>query len=384
MRSILARIVLFANTTWYLYNFRSSLARALRARGDEVVLLSPADRYAAALREEDLRWEAFEFDRRGLNPVIEASVIVRLIARYRGLQPDLVHHFTVKPVLYGSLAAILAGRPAVVNSIPGMGYLALARDLKSRMLRLVTRALYRGFLPRGRTKVIFQNTSDRDRFLEAGLVLQASTVVIPGSGVDLHRFRVTPEPEGEPVVLMASRMLWDKGAGELVEASRMLRSRGLKARVILAGQPDAGNPNSISNGQLRDWHAEGFVEWLGHQDNMPELYARAHLVVLPTSYGEGLPRSLVEAAACGRAIVASDVPGCREAVADGISGILVKPHDTEGLANAIEGLLRDPARRASMGRRGRERAEREFSDEQIVSQTLAVYDELLPRRSHDV
>jgi glycosyltransferase involved in cell wall biosynthesis len=378
----LARIVLFANTTWYLFNFRLSLANALRARGNEVVLISPADRYGAALRQDGLRWEAFEFDRRGLNPVIEASVVVRLIARYRGLRPDLVHHFTVKPVLYGSLAAFLAGRPAVVNSITGMGYLAAARDLKTRMLRLITRALYRGFLPRRRSKVIFQNQSDRDRFLEAGLVPQASTVVIPGSGVDLHRFRLTPEPEGEPVVLMASRMIWDKGAGDLVEASRMLRSRGVKARVILAGQPDAGNPGSISEGQLRDWHAEGFVEWLGHQDDMPELYARAHLVVLPTSYGEGLPRSLVEAAACGRAIVASDVPGCREAVADGISGILVKPHDAEGLANAIEALLRDPARRAAMGRKGRERAETEFSDEQIVSQTLAVYDELLSRRSH--
>jgi glycosyltransferase involved in cell wall biosynthesis len=383
MRVTLARIVLFANTTWYLYNFRISLARALRARGDEVVLLSPEDRYAAALRDEGLGWEAFEFDRRGLNPVIEASVIVRLIARYRGLRPDLVHHFTLKPVLYGSLAALLAGRPAVVNSITGMGYLALARGLQGRTLQLITRALYRGFLPRRSSKVIFQNQSDLDRFLEAGLVPKASAVVIAGSGVDLGRFRVTPEPEGEPVVLMASRMLWDKGASELVEASRLLRSRGFEAKVILAGQPDTGNPNTISEEQLREWDAEGFVEWLGHQDSMPELYARAHVVVLPTSYGEGLPRSLVEAAACGRAIVASDVPGCREAVADGVNGILVRPHDPEGLADAIEALLRDPARRAAMGRKGRERAEREFSDEQIVSKTLEVYDELLPRRSRE-
>jgi glycosyltransferase involved in cell wall biosynthesis len=292
-----------------------------------------------------------------------------------------VHHFTVKPVLYGSVAALVGGRPAVVNSITGMGYIALARGLRGEVLRLITRVLYRGFLPRRSSRVIFQNRSDRDHFLAARLVPEASVVVIPGSGVDIRRFHVTPEPAGEPVVLMASRMLWDKGVGELVEASRLLRARGLKPRIVLAGRPDAGNPRTISQEQLRQWGADEGVEWVGHREDMPDLYARAQVVVLP-SYGEGLPKSLVEAAACGRAIIATDVPGCREAVDDGVNGLLVKSRDPVSLADAIQALLQDPDRRAAMGRRGRERAEREFSDEQIVGQTLAVYDELLSRRSH--
>jgi glycosyltransferase involved in cell wall biosynthesis len=262
-----------------------------------------------------------------------------------------------------------------------MGYIALARGLRGEVLRLITRVLYRGFLPRRSSRVIFQNRSDRDHFLAARLVPEASVVVIPGSGVDIRRFHVTPEPAGEPVVLMASRMLWDKGVGELVEASRLLRARGLKPRIVLAGRPDAGNPRTISQEQLRQWGADEGVEWVGHREDMPDLYARAQVVVLP-SYGEGLPKSLVEAAACGRAIIATDVPGCREAVDDGVNGLLVKSRDPVSLADAIQALLQDPDRRAAMGRRGRERAEREFSDEQIVGQTLAVYDELLSRRSH--
>lgn len=377
----MARIVLFANTAWYLYNFRLSLAKALRARGDLVTLLSPHDEYAARLEEEGFSWLGIEFDRSGLNPILEIALVGKLVGRYHSLEPDLVHHFTVKPVLYGSVAALVGGRPAVVNSITGMGYIALARGLRGEVLRLITRVLYRGFLPRRSSRVIFQNRSDRDHFLAARLVPEASVVVIPGSGVDIRRFHVTPEPAGEPVVLMASRMLWDKGVGELVEASRLLRARGLKPRIVLAGRPDAGNPRTISQEQLRQWGADEGVEWVGHREDMPDLYARAQVVVLP-SYGEGLPKSLVEAAACGRAIIATDVPGCREAVDDGVNGLLVKSRDPVSLADAIQALLQDPDRRAAMGRRGRERAEREFSDEQIVGQTLAVYDELLSRRSH--
>jgi glycosyltransferase involved in cell wall biosynthesis len=375
----LARVVLFANTAWYLFNFRLSLAAALRARGDEVVLLSPHDRYVPRLEERGFRWEGFEFDRRGLNPVFESGVVVRLISCYRRLKPDLVHHFTVKPVLYGSFASKFGGRPAVVNAVTGMGYVALARGLRGRALRFITRALYRGLMPRRRSRMIFQNRDDLDHFVSAGLVASASAVVIPGSGVDLARFQPSPEPDGEPVVLMASRMLWDKGVGDLAEASRRLRTRGHRARILLAGEPDPGNPNAVSADQLREWEKAGLVEWLGHRDDMPALLAQAHLVALPTSYGEGLPRSLVEAAASGRAVIAGDMPGCREVVTHGVTGLLVKPRDPEGLADAIEALIRDPARRAAMGRKGRERAEREFSDERIVQQTLEVYDALLPR-----
>ena len=379
----MSRIVLFANTTWYLYNFRSALARAIREAGHEVVFVSPYDEYAKRLQERGERWVPFELSRRGLNPIVESATILRCAGLYRALRPDLVHHFTIKPVLYGSFAARLARVPFVVNSVTGLGYAFVAPGWRGRTLRALARTLYRLALGGRRTRVIFENQTDLDAFVRLGLVSSDRAVVVPGTGVDLDEFQPTEEPKGEPVVLMASRMLWDKGVGDLVEAARILKGREVRARVVLVGAPDPGNPSSIPEGQLREWTASGMVDWRGRMEGMPQVYSGCQVAVLP-SYREGLPRNLVEAAASGRPIVATDVPGCRDVVQHGVNGLLVPPHDPGALAEALERLLLDPEARRRMGTQGREMAEKVFSDEVVIRGTLAVYDSLLneqpPRR----
>jgi glycosyltransferase involved in cell wall biosynthesis len=361
------KIILFANTDWYLYNFRLPLAKALRARGADVTLLSPPGEYAARLQAEGFRWLAFPLNRKGMNPLAELVTILRLRRLYRRERPDLVHHFTVKPVLYGSLAARLAGIPAVVNSITGLGYLFLGGGTRRRLLRTLARMLYRVSL--GGTRVIFQNEDDRRAFLDLRLVRPEQADLVPGSGVDVTRFVPAPEPAGTPVVLLAARLLWDKGVGEFVEAARRLTVR---ARFVLAGDPDADNPAAVPPEQLRAWQEEGVVEWQGWQDDMPAVLAGASVFCLP-SYREGLSKTLAEAAACGRAIVTTDVPGCRDVVAHGVNGLLVPPRNADALAEAIAALLADPSLRRKMGAAGRRIAEEHFSIEHVVGATLAVY-----------
>ncbi len=372
----MSRVVLVANTTWFLYNFRSALARAIQARGDEVILAGPTDEYAPRLRDLGLPWEPLEMSRRGLNLVTEIEALRRWARLYRRLRPDLVHHFTIKPVIYGSIAARSARVRCVVNSVEGLGYLFVSRDRQARLLRLLVRPLYRMALGGRNTRPVFLNVEDRDRFARMGLVSASRASVIPGAGVDPVRFQPRPEPGGPPVALFAARMLWDKGVGDLVEAARILKARGVEGRVVLVGSPDPGNPASIPESELQAWNRQGVVEWLGRREDMPELLAQAHVVVLP-SYGEGFPRTLLEGAAASRALVAANTPGCREIVIDGITGFLVPPGRPEALADQIETLWRNPELRRKMGEQGRELVLARFTEEKVNEAILGIYDELL-------
>jgi len=275
-------------------------------------------------------------------------------------------------VLYGSLAASLTGIHAVVRSITGRGYVFLGEDARARWLRFVVSLIYR-FLSAKAT--IFENFSDLNFFLEKKLVRPSAAYLIEGVGVDVNYYVPVPEPEGTPVVLLASRLLWDKGVGTLVEAARLLRSR-LDVRVVLAGKPDEGNPSSIPLDVLQGWEREGVVEWWGWQEDMRATYAACWVVTLP-SLGEGLPTTLLEAAACGRPLVATDVPGCREVVENGVNGLLVPPANPMALAEALERLLRDPVLRQQMGTAARRRVEERFSDAIINARTLEVYESVL-------
>jgi len=375
-----SRFVLVANTTWFLYNFRAALARAIQARGDEAVLAGPTDEYAARVREQGLPWEPLEMSRRGLNLFSELHTLWCWIRLYRRLRPDLVHHFTIKPVIYGSIAARMAGVRCIVNSVEGLGYLFVSRDWQARLLRILARPLYRLALGGRSTRPVFLNAEDRDRFAAMGLVSPSRAAVVRGAGVDPVRFRPLPEPAGPPVALFAARMLWDKGVGDLVEAARILKARQVEGRVVLAGSPDPGNPASIPESQLEAWDREGVVEWLGRREDMPELLAKAHVVVLP-SYGEGFPRSLLEGAAAGRALIAADTAGCREIVIDGITGTLVPPARPEALADEIEALWRNPELRRKMGEQGRELVLSRFTEEKVNESILELYDELLRRET---
>jgi len=367
------KIILFANTDWYLYNFRLALAQALREQGYQVVLLSPDGPYASRLKKLGFHWVCFPFARRGLNPIVEGLTILRLVQLYRREAPDIVHHFTVKCVLYGSLASRLASIHATVNTVTGLGYIFTEGRGLRRGLRGLVKLFYRIVLRR--TYVIFQNPDDQAIFLQNGLVDAGCVALIRGSGVDILRFSPRPEEEGLPVVILPARLLWDKGVAEFVQAAHLLRAEGIQARFALVGDSDSENPSSVPLAQIQEWEREAVIEWWGWVEDMAEAYAKAHIVCLP-SYREGLPKTLIEAAACSRPIVASDVPGCREVVRHGTNGLLVPSHDPFALADAVRLLVKNPSLRQKMGTRGRDIAVKEFSTAQIISQTLAVYQSL--------
>ena len=365
------KILLYANTDWFLYNFRLATAEAMSARGDEVVLVTPPGRYSLKLQEAGFRWVEFRMERRGANPFVEAGTISHLARLYRAEKPDLVHHFTIKCVLYGSLAARISGIRTTVNSLTGLGYVFTGRRFLIRVaIGLAYRLILRG------TATIFENPADRDLFLERGWVNPGSSTVILGAGVDLERFQAAPEPPGQPVVIFPARMLWDKGAGEFVAAARALRAQGSRARFVLVGESDPGNPTGVPLSTLEGWQKEGVVEWWGWREDMEQVLASAHIVCLP-SYREGLPRTLVEAAAVGRPIVTTDVPGCRDVVTEGVNGLLVPPGQAVPLAAALRKLLDDPLMRGRMGAGGRRVAEEKFGAEHIAGQTLAFYQRIL-------
>jgi glycosyltransferase involved in cell wall biosynthesis len=364
------KVILFANTDWYLYNFRRDLAQALRKRGDEVVLLSPGGEYASRLQVLGFHWIEFPLSRRGMNPMVELSSLTRLVRLFGREKPDLVQNFTIKCVLYGTLAARLAGIKAVVNSITGLGYVFLPGGPLKQVMRFIVRTWYRLVLRR--SQVIFENEDDQQAFLHYGFIRPADGHLIPGVGVDMQRFSPTPFPVGQPVVLLAARLLWDKGIGEYVEAVRQLRSTGVPARFALAGRTDPGNPASIPDAQIQKWADEGLVEWWGWTEDMAATLHKASIVCLP-SYREGLPTVLVEAVACGRPVVASDVPGCRLVVQDGVNGLLVRERDAAALADALRKLVGDFRLCSEMGIAGRRLVEGKYSSEKILAEIETVF-----------
>ena len=369
------KVILFANTDWYLYNFRRELALALRARGEQVVLLSPGGEYAGRLQSLGFRWEEFPLERTGMNPVRELDTIRRLAAIYRRERPDLVHHFTVKSVLYGTLAARLAGVRAVVNSITGLGYLFLPGGAFKRVLKAFVRVWYRGLM-RG-TQVIFENDDDRQTFITQGFIHPQDGHLIPGVGVDTQRLVPSPLPPGKPLVLLAARLLWDKGVGEFVEAARQLQAEGLQARFALAGRTDAGNPASIPEDQIEAWQQAGVIEWWGWLEDVSAAFQQASIICLPSYYREGLPTVLMEAAACGRPVVTTDWPGCRDALTDQVSGLLVPVRDPAALASALRTLILDRSMCRTMGAAGRLLAEERFASVKILKRIIEVYEAAL-------
>ncbi len=373
------KLLLFANTDWYLFNFRRSLASALRDAGHEVLLLSPPGPHVEQLRALGLEWREAPMDRRSLNPLREAALLLWIYRLLRAERPDVIHSFTIKCVVYGALAGRLAG-VSRVNAVAGMGHVFTSDSLKARLLRPLVRFLMRAALGGGSARLVLQNPDDINLFLRAGLASQARVRLIPGSGVNSARFRppATPSGPGEPpLVLVASRLLWDKGIREFVDAARALKAQGRNVRFALAGTPDPGNPTAVPEETLIAWRDSGVVEWLGYVADMPALFARTDIVVLP-SYREGLPKGLIEAAACARPLVATDVPGCRDVITHGVDGLLVPAGKSEPLARAIAQLLDDPALARRLGEAARAKALAEFDERKIIDATLAVYREVAP------
>jgi glycosyltransferase involved in cell wall biosynthesis len=310
--------------------------------------------------------------RSGRHPVQELTTLVEIYRVLRRERPDILHSVGLKPVLYGATASWLAGVRITVSALAGMGYIFMSGQFRIRLVRRLLAAWLRLALRRRRSWLIVQNDDDAMMMRQGGVVRADQITLVRGSGIDLDHFSPLPEPPGEPVFAMVSRMLTDKGVREAVLAARVLRRAGIAARVWLVGAPDPDNPTSLSPHQLTTWHQEGCIEWLGNQSDVRAIWERAHVCLLP-SYREGLPKALLEAAACGRPMITTDVPGCREVVRDGIEGCLVDPQDWLGLAGAMARLAAQPETRRMMGAAARRRAEDCFGEAQMVEATLALY-----------
>lgn len=356
------KVMIASNTAWSLINFRSGLIRALKEADYDVVAVAPHDDYAAQLPSLGCRFVALPMDNKGTHPLRDLVLLSRFHRLLRRERPAAFLGYTVKPNVYGSLAAHALGIP-VVNNIAGLG----TAFIRETWLTRVVRGLYRLALARSRA-VFFQNREDLQLFVESGMVRSSRASRLPGSGVDTQTFLPAPIPDAEGggcVFLLVARLLWDKGVGEYVEAARKLRARHSSARFQLLGPTAVANRSAISPEQISRWQEEGVIEYLGQTDDVRPHINAAHCVVLP-SYREGVPRSLLEAAAMGRPIVTTDAPGCRDAVEDGVTGFLCQPRNAEDLAEKMQRIITaPPEERSRMGIAGRQKVTREF-DEKIV------------------
>ncbi len=371
------RVAFVVNNAAFFLSHRANLARAVLELGHEVFLFSPESASVPSLTALGMKFVPIEFERSSADPRHEAKTIHSLIRAFRDVAPTLVHCITAKPVVYGGIAAQIARVPAVVHAVSGLGHTFIANSFPARARRVLVRGMYFAALRHRNQRVIFQNVDDR---AEIGQLLdQASVAFIRGSGVDLTQFRPVDRPTSGPLTItMASRLLHEKGVVEYLTAARMVGERVPGIRFLLAGDIDPGNPSSCTRDEILSLTRMGGVEWLGHTSNesMPKLFAESDVVCLP-SYREGLPRVLIEAAACGRPIVTTDAPGCRDVVTHRVEGLLVAPRSTVALAEALLELISDAESRRAMGQRARVRAETEFSLERVTEETMIVYRDLL-------
>jgi glycosyltransferase involved in cell wall biosynthesis len=358
---------------WFFYSHFFERALAARDAGYDVVVLTRERAHGQKIRAAGIRLVPVNFSRRSINPVNEFLCLLRIYLAYRRERPDVLHHVAAKAVFYGSLAALFFRRKlAIVNAPVGMGYVFASHEWLARLLRPCFRLGYQLLLNPRRSRVIFENADDAAYFVKNGVVRAADAAVIRGAGIDVRKFQPVNSPAGSPVVALVGRMLRDKGVCEFVEAAHRLHDAGVTARFVLVGYPDPENPSSIPLEQLRSWHGQKGVEWWGWEEDMIWIWHQVHIACLP-SYREGLPKALLEAAACGLPIVTTDAVGCREVVRNGGNGLLVPIGDARALADALHTLILDADLRRRMGKESRARAEREFCSERVIRETLAVY-----------
>lgn len=369
------RVLFIINDASFFISHRLPLAIAAKEEGYEVHVATPETKVSVKIKEAGLFFHAIPLSRSGKNPLNELKSLIALYSLLRTIKPDLVHLVTIKPIIYGGIIARILNVPAVVAAVSGLGYLFTSSTRSTKFLRSVSIQFYRFALRHDRVKIIFQNLDDQQLFLQNKICSSSQTVIIRGSGVDLLAYNVVPEQTNDLVVVLIARLLKDKGVVEYVTAAKILKSAGIQARFLLIGDADEGNPAFINQSMLTQWQAEGDVELLGFREDIAQLIKEANLVVLP-SYREGLPKILMEAAACGRAVITTDVPGCRDAIEPNRTGLLVPARDVNALALAMKQLLEDSEYRQELGKAGRQLAERAFAIEQIVAAHVQIYNEL--------
>jgi glycosyltransferase involved in cell wall biosynthesis len=376
------KILYVVNIPRFFVSHRLPLALASQAHGYEVHVATADDdpEQVAKIQATGLPFHPLPLSQHGTSLLTEMRTLWALLRLYHTLKPDVVHHVSIKPVLYGGIAARITGIRALVSAMSGLGYVFIGDDRKRRVIRTIVKPLMRFALGGKRTRMIFQNPDDQARFVDLGMISASKSVLIRGSGVDVRQFVATPLPEGMPMVLFAGRLMWQKGLGLFVESARALRGQ---ARFVVVGYTEKTSPDTVPLVQLQAWADEGIIEWWGKRDDMPQVFAQSHLVCLPSFYGEGVPKVLIEAAACARAIVTTDSAGCREIVRHGDNGILVPIHDQEALTQAIHALISNRDELMRMGQRGQAIVHADFSLDTVVKATLGVYGGLLHDKRGD-
>lgn len=376
MKSRPLKLLYFLTIDWFFCSHFIERAVAAQKAGYEVVVVTGINKHRSIIEAAGLRLIPLSIDRRSLNPFAALGTLSQLIKIFRAESPDLLHQVALKPILLGSLAARLTGIKCIVNAVVGGGYVFTSSSLSMRAIRPLVKLALRFLLNPPSSRVVFENRDDMSAFIKEGLIRADSAVLIKGAGVDVDLYTPKTRPSVPPLIVMPARLLWDKGVGEFVQAARLLRERGIEARFALVGDIDPGNRASIDAATLNQWKTEGIVELWGFRQDMPEVLNQAEIVCLP-SYREGLPKALLEAMAASLPCVTTDVPGCREAVQDGLNGLLVPPRDPPALAHALARLIQDPDLGRQMGQQGKARVLADFSSSIICRQTVQVYEDLL-------
>jgi glycosyltransferase involved in cell wall biosynthesis len=376
------KLIFLVTEDWYFWAHRLPQARAARDAGFAVSVATRVDAHGDLIRGEGFGLHALSWRRGSINPLGALSSVLEIARLYRRERPSIVHHVSQKPILLGSIAARMAGVTRIVNALTGLGFLFVASTLKARAVRAVLLPILRNIAARPQVRFLVENPDDGATLRRLGIVPDHRIVLIRGSGVDVGHYRPLPEPPGPVVIGCAARMLRIKGVEEVVAAFRTLRVGGSDARLLLAGAPDLENPAAISEAELRVWAAEPGVEWLGHVTDVRHVWARAHIAVLASRGGEGIPMTLMEAAACARPLVGTDVPGCREIVVQEETGLLAPPNDPEALAGVLSRLVDDADLRRRCAAGARERVVGGLDAGTVGRETVAVYRSLLMSRPH--
>jgi glycosyltransferase involved in cell wall biosynthesis len=366
-----AKLAYVVTEDWYFWSHRLPSARAAQAMGYKVVLITRVHSFGERIRAADIDVFNWPVKRGSMNVWSEFRSFVALFLLLRAIRPDMVHNIALKPVIYGTIAATLSGVPAVVNSITGFGFLFASNKIIASLTGRVMLVALRRLARMRRVLTICQKKDDADLIFPTG-ASESQLRIIKGSGVDIGKFSPSPEPDGPPVAAFVGRMLWEKGVGELVAAAALLVKRGAIVRIVLVGPIDDQNPGAISEETVVGWQREGLVEWRGSQDDIVEVWRRSHIAVLP-SYREGLPKALLEAAACGRPVITTDVPGCREVVEHERTGLLVPARDADAIADALQRLASSAELRVAIGAAGRRKVAAEFSDATVIEQISSAY-----------
>ena len=375
MNGCVPKLLFFVTVDWFFCSHFLQRAVAAKEAGYDVVLISKFERHRDFVEAAGIRTIPVELERRSLNPLAALRAMVAVAKIYRRERPDIVHHVAIKPILIGGLASVFSPPGSIVNAIVGMGYIFTDNSLVSRLVRPLVRLGFRLFLNPAGSRVVFENNDDLTDFVGAGAVRKQDAVLIRGAGVEPDQYWLANDRHLPPVTIFVARLLWDKGVGELIDAIRLLKQRGVAGRFLLVGDADPGNPACIDAKTLAEWKSEGLAEFLGYRSDIPMLLSQSHIACLP-SHREGLPKSLLEAMAAGLPCVTTDTPGCREAVRDGDNGLLVPVRSPSHLATALERLILNQELRVKMGTRGRERIDREFSTAIVVDETLKLYAEV--------